>query len=70
MGNPIGLKNACSIEAAAVTLRTLIGSIDGAQQAANETRNTVLKFGHASATAFKVIEDNLNKDRLITDADT
>jgi hypothetical protein len=72
-GRQIGIKKACSIEVLAVTLRRVIGSIDGTQAAANETRNTVFAFGQASQDALDKISEGLtqiNKTELIEDADS
>jgi hypothetical protein len=69
-GNQIGIKKACSIEVQAVTLRRVIGSIDGVQAAANETRNTVFKFGQASTRSLDNISKHLNNIGLIEDADS
>lgn len=65
-GNSIGIKKACSIEVQSVTLRTVIGSIDGAQQAANEARNRsmeakeeISQYTQACFNAFKLIASKM-----------
>lgn len=60
-GNPIGMKQACSIEVQNVELRRLIGSIDGAQKASNETRNEVLKFGKACVETLTAMSVEIPK---------
>lgn len=42
-GNPIGIKTACSIEVLAVTLRSLIGSVDGLQGGVNQATNRAME---------------------------
>ena len=60
-GNPIGMKQACGLEVTFVELRRLKGSIDGAQQAANETRNRVNEFGVACTKELKNLSEKIPK---------
>lgn len=62
-GNSTGLKQACTIEVLGVTLRSIIGSIDGVQSATNRSENVITRFGSACATAFKDIQDDMVKIR-------
>ncbi len=66
-------KKVCSQDVAFQAIPKLIGSIDGCQEATNETRNTVFKFGQASQDALDTIADGLNqinKTELIENADS
>ena len=56
------MKKACSIEVLAVTLRSVIGSVDGLQGAVNESRNrsmetktVVEEFANSCLEVFKLI---------------
>ena len=62
-GKDVGLRQACSIEVLAVSLRNLIGAVEGAQQASNETRNAVFNFGAASVKTLDVISVQLDINR-------
>ena len=43
-------------------------SVDGCQEATNETKNRVMKFGRACSGAFEMISENTQK--MIEDADS
>lgn len=61
----------CLFQVLAEEIPRIRGSIDGVQQATNETRNTVFSFGQASAKAFQEVTNHIeNKVKLITDADS
>ena len=54
-----GVKEICSLDVLFNEIPKLIGSIDGCQQAVNETRNKVEKFGDASVETLKSIATNV-----------
>ena len=67
MTNQEGLRNQmskCVFIVIAEELPRLRGSVDGGQQASNETRNAVLRFGNACSQAFKVIIDERSETRI------
>ena len=51
----------CSLEVLFKEVPRMRGSIDGCQQATNETHNQVLKFGKASVETLQSIDKNLPK---------
>jgi hypothetical protein len=53
------MKRACTIEVLAVQLRYLTGSVDGAQKASNETKNSVMRFGEAATRTLDSIDKNM-----------
>ncbi len=57
----MGLKTACTVEVIAVTLRSLIGSVDGAQAASNESRNRVEAFGNAVVMSLDKLGKSQNR---------
>lgn len=63
-GQPIGLKAACTLEVLAVTLRSLVGSVDGAQAASNEARNRVDAFGNAVVMSLEKLNKNKSPKRI------
>ena len=52
----------CSIEVLFQNIPKLIGSIDGCQEATNETRNAVFNYGEASVTTLEAISEHLDPD--------
>lgn len=64
MVGPGGLRkteNRCAIMVVAQELPMLRGSVDGCQEAANETRNRTLEFGRAAVETLVQIKDNAPK---------
>ena len=63
-GKPTGLKEllkVCSFDVLYDVIPGLIGSVDGCQQAANETYNKVDAFGQASVKTLKQIAKTVPK---------
>ena len=63
-GMPTGLKEiikVCGFDVLYDTIPHLVGAIDGAQQASNETRNEVSSFAAAAVKSFKVIAESAPK---------
>ena len=54
-------KRECCLDMLYRTLPDMIGAIDGAQQASNETRNEVSSFAAAAVKSFKVIAESAPK---------
>jgi len=57
-GKPTGLRKMitrCSLQVLFDEIPRIKGSIDGCQQAANETRNNVLDFGEKSIKALRAV---------------
>jgi hypothetical protein len=51
----------CGFEVLFDEIPRIIGSVDGCQAAANETRNRVMEFGQAAVETLTCIKDNVPK---------